>query len=407
MRIFPGWIIQLLVLLFLLPVRVYGQAQVPEQFLVVPACLLVKHFAFEELAHANYLYFIKTKGLSSVLAASKRNVRCNSFMNVTEAWEREKLILTPQDFLNNYTKGNDHLSDLSHSYKIQYQAQVNALLPQIHITPMRDFLLQLIVLADRNHLRDHGIKAADWIKQQIDTFVQAQNHSDVITYLLPTLGDDSQPSVIAKIGKDLLEPGIVIGAHMDSVRLQGLSKPGADDASGAATLLEVARVLLSSHLTFKKPIYLIWYASKEVGYLGSQSVVNSFNENKILVDAVLQLDLTGFVGKKDIGIGLVNEATDAALTAYVADLINTYVKLPVGAVSCSFACSDHVTWYQNGYRVAYPLEAMNDDEVNPYIHTAKDTVDKISLHHMQDFAKLTTAFAVELAEPILQDSSKN
>jgi leucyl aminopeptidase len=209
-----------------------------------------------------------------------------------------------------------------------------------------------------------------------------------------------QSSVIVKIGSHLTGPGIIIGSHMDTLDSEHEYKPGADDdASGVATLLETARVILSSHQQFKKPLYLVWYAGEEEGKLGSQSVVQDFRRRNIPVAAVMQLDMTGFASKNGMGIGLTDDYTDTGLTAYLADLVTNYVKLPVGAVTCGYACSDHVSWYQNGTPVAYPFETM-DDVGNPHVDTRNDTVEKLSVSHIADFVKLSVAFAIELAEPV-------
>lgn len=37
---------------------------------------------------------------------------------------------------------------------------------------------------------------------------------------------------------------------------------------------------------------------------------------------------------------------------------------------------------------------------NPFVHSPWDTLDKLSLTHMTDYAKLAIAFAVELGEPM-------
>ena len=67
------------------------------------------------------------------------------------------------------------------------------------------------------------------------------------------------------------EPGVVVGAHMDTLSSAVSIKPGADDdGSGSVTVLETARSLLSSGMHFKKPLYLIWYSAEELGLIGSQ-----------------------------------------------------------------------------------------------------------------------------------------
>ncbi len=46
-----------------------------------------------------------------------------------------------------------------------------------------------------------------------------------------------------------------------------------------------------------------------------------------------------------------------------------------------------------------PAEAKFENS-NPYIHSSQDTMEKLSLEHMTDYAKLGVAFVTELAEPV-------
>ena len=287
------------------------------------------------------------------------------------------------------------------NYKIQHVNEINLLLQRIDPAQVQANLVRITSLPDRYVNSKSGVQAAQWIKHQVEKMVIANARNDVDIYLLPTINDAKQSSVILKIGKDLQEPGIVIGAHLDTLESSDEFKPGADDdASGVVTVLETARIILNSSLRFKKPIYFIWYAGEEEKKLGSQSVVKEFNQRKIPIDAVMQLDMVGYIGKDGRGIGLTDDYTDVSLTAYVGDLVATYLKIPSKPVHCGYMCSDHVTWHQNGNRVVYPFEAMDDDG-NPFVHTSEDTLEKISLDHVIDFVKLSAAFAVELGEPLV------
>jgi leucyl aminopeptidase len=186
---------------------------------------------------------------------------------------------------------------------------------------------------------------------------------------------------------------------MDTLSSSWELKPGADDdGSGTVTVMQVARNLLNSGMQFKKPIYIIWYSAEEEGLVGSSYVVKDFKKNNIPVDAVVQFDMTGYAYKNDPTIWLINDYVNADLTSYLEKLINTYVKVPVNYTKCGYACSDHASWNQGGYTSSFPFESSfgNDD---PYIHTSQDKMDVLSLSHMTDYAKLGTAFAVELAEP--------
>jgi bacterial leucyl aminopeptidase len=377
-------------------------AETNAQFLVAPSCLLSSGFTYEALAKDKGLYFIKTDELDRMQAAALKKLRrCRGFINVTEAWlaYAKQKNSKASTFLQRYQPSTG-LSDLTRGYRVRYQSQVNSLVPSIDLTSMRKQLTTLTGFRDRHVNSSDGATAASWLKQQVDQMVAASGRQDVTVFELAT-PYAKQASVIMKIGS--AEPGsaVVIGSPMDTLAASyNKHKPGADDGgSGVVVTLEAARLLLNSSFHFKKPLYFIWYAGAEEGLLGSQRVVQYFNQHKLVVEAVLQLDMTGYVGKNGRGIGLTDDSTDAGLTAFVADVIAAYVKEPAGVVRCGYACSDHVSWHLNGTRVAYPFETM-DDQGNPYAHTRDDVMDKISFEHMKDFVKLSVAFAIELAEPL-------
>jgi leucyl aminopeptidase len=179
----------------------------------------------------------------------------------------------------------------------------------------------------------------------------------------------------------------------------GREPGGDDDGSGTVTNLGIARTILSSGMQFKKPIYFIWYAAEEKGLVGSRYVVTDFVNKKISVDAVLQLDMTGYANSNDPTIWLITDNINNDLTDYLETLVKTYVNQPVGRTRCGYACSDHASWNKRGFTAAFPFEAAFGKD-DPYIHTANDVMDVLSLSHITDFAKLGTAFAVELAEPV-------
>lgn len=389
-----------LFILFILLLASYSYAEKKaEQFLVVPQCLLEKNIPYEALAEADELSFIKTSQLKRLqVASSTKPRRCRGFMNVTAAWlvYSKKPNSDADLFLKRYLPRMDP-SDLLRGYRLQYSRQVNLLFQNIKPDNVKQDLAQLVAFPDRQVNSESGVEAAAWIKQQVQAMVATASHQEADIYEIPT-PNAKQASIVLRIGRHLTMPAVVIGTPMDTLVASSRHKqPGADDsASGVVTTLEAARILLSSELVFKKPIYFIWYAGEEEGKLGSQRVVEYFNQHNVQVDAVLQLDMTGYVSKRNPGIGLIDDLTDGGLTAFVADLIAAYVKLPAGAVRCGYACSDQASWYLNNNRVAYPFEVM-DDKGNPYVHTRRDTVDKLDINHMVNFVKLTLAFAVELA----------
>lgn len=386
----------MLILCGLLPVL--AQATTASHILVAPHCLVAKsHATYQTLAtdHKLALIQVDDHGLNAMIAA--KDQRCGGFMNVTEQWHATHSLA--KNFLAHYTQPT--LKKMLHTeYRIQYAPQVNQLLSLLNPQMMWSNLTILTQFKDRYPNSKTGIQASEWFKTQMEDLAKLYNRDDVMVTLVKTGHTYKQPSVVVKIGTSNA-PGIVMGAHMDTLLSDASSTmPGADDdGSGAVTVLQLAHVLISSNMSFKKPIYLIWYAAEEEGLVGSQNVVNDFKRRNIPIEDVMQFDMTGYAPQNDPTLWLMTDYTDQELTSYLETLITTYVKKPVKYSACGYACSDHATWTLNGYRAAIPFEAEMEN-YDPEIHTAQDTITLLSLEHMTDFAKLAIAFAVERAEPV-------
>lgn len=61
-----------------------------------------------------------------------------------------------------------------------------------------------------------------------------------------------------------------------------------------------------------------------------------------------------------------------------------------------YACSDHASANKAGYPSAFVIESEFKDS-NKRIHTTLDTIDKLDFDHMLQHARMTLAFAYELA----------
>lgn len=301
-------------------------------------------------------------------------------------------------------------------------ANTHPLFNQINSNSMWNNLKTLTRFPDRDARSENGLAAATWIKQQVEHMMRMSKRQDSRLYSIDTQWMDKngrvikfqQPSIMLRIGSSHL-PGIVIGAHFDTVDCnqhactgKGFDKrPGADDnGSGTVTLLEMARILLNSHMKFKQPIYIAWYASEENDLDGSKSVVNYFRSNKIPVLAVMQLDMTGEARNNDSTIWISDTGHYQHVNKYYTELAYRLAKTYTGKqvqITHLDDESDHWSWHEAGYKTVYPAESdCHGDKIKcPYReHTANDTIDKLSLSHMVDYLKLALAFTTELAKPL-------
>lgn len=382
-------------------------AAMPQHVVVAPKCLVSNlDSGYKVLSSNQELAILETSQdtIKQLIKAKNQQQAsaCGGFIDITQEWSKDKSAEKGNTFLAKYSLSTVKRSSppAPYPYKIQYAKQVNQLLSQINPADMQSNLGSFSNTHDRHSQSRDGAYAAEWIKQQVKSLAAKYHRSDVSVSTL-TIGQGyQQPSVIVKIGKDLVGHGIAIGAHIDTPPGETGRMPGADDnGSGSITVLEAAKELIASGMTFKKPIYLIWYAAEEEGLVGSQQVASTFKQQMIPVDAVLNLDMTGYAYKNDPTLWLITDGVDEDLTNYLELLIKTYVNQPVKRTSCGYACSDHVSWTLQGVAASMAFESEMKNH-NPDIHTSQDTWEKLSVPHMTNYAKLAIAFAVELADPV-------
>jgi len=201
-------------------------------------------------------------------------------------------------------------------------------------------------------------------------------------------------------------------AHLDSYAFANPPEdaPGAEDnASGAAALLEAARIFRTAR--FERTLRLIWFTGEEQGLLGSQAYVDTQPLGGIL--AVINLDMFGYdrdsdgcyelhAGTSPISAPL-GQCFSTSAQAYEpglkTDLIDSY-NMPY---------SDHAPFWDKGIAAVEILENYDPGpetdacggvrDANPYYHTSQDTLDKINQRSGFAIARAALAAAASLAGP--------
>jgi leucyl aminopeptidase len=251
----------------------------------------------------------------------------------------------------------------------------------------------------RYYTSSTGKQAAEWLRDRWQGYIGNRTDAHVELW---AHSDWQQPSVILTIqGGVAPQEVVVVGGHLDSINMWGGGDaPGADDdASGVATLGEVARVALTSGYRPNRTIKFMAYAAEEVGLLGSREIADNFQQNSIQVVGALQLDMTNFKGS-DGDVYVVQDHTDADQNQFIFDLLQAYLpNLTSGKIECGYACSDHASWDRDGYRASIPFEAKME-EYNENIHTSGDTLEVSANNaaHAIKFARLTATYVAELAK---------
>ncbi len=277
--------------------------------------------------------------------------------------------------------------------------QVAAVQAQLAEQPMVDTILALSAYENRYYQSQTGLAAAEWIADQWRTIAAGRPDASVELIAHNWL----QPSVSLTIrGAVYPDEIVVIGGHLDSIE-QGqegaMRAPGADDnASGIAVITEVARAIVAADFRPDRTLKIYGYSAEEVGLRGSQEIAAKAEADGLNIVGVLQLDMVNHKGSAS-DITIIQDYTDSGLNTFLEQLIDSYVGVTWIRDECGYACSDHASWQQAGFPAANPFEARSND-INATLHTPQDTiaVSDNGVEHAMKFAKLATAFVVELSK---------
>lgn len=231
---------------------------------------------------------------------------------------------------------------------------------------------------------DDNRKSVDWVESRLKTlgFVTSQ-----ICYR------SGACSVIAdKVGTSLGKETALVIAHIDSV---GKGFAGADDnASGVASLLEIARVL-SSREHFYNMRFLVTNG-EESGLLGAEHYAAELSRSGDISNLVMaiNMDMVGY--NKN---GIVELETDSPfedLAKDFSELASTYTKLRTKITLGAWG-SDHVPFIKKNVPTVLTIE--NWDTKTPCYHQACDKPDTINYEYASEITKLNiAAVALKLKE---------
>jgi len=251
----------------------------------------------------------------------------------------------------------------------------------------------------RNHKNGEGQTAVLAFKTEIERVLK----DSVVPYKLELIPHKNTPMNSLR----LTIPGAVnpneiavAGGHIDSIAQSffggGKKAPGADDnASGSANLLEAARILLKGRQP-AKTIEIYWYAGEEGGLLGSAEIAADAKAKAKNVIGVLQLDMTLHPGDGEFKLGSMTDFTSLSMRDHLAKINSTYIGATIIEDQCGYGCSDHASWYKNGFPTLMPFEATKK-RMNSNIHTERDVVNaQSSFRHSAMFTKIAVAFLMSL-----------
>ncbi|OGE48795.1 hypothetical protein PENARI_c026G08669 [Penicillium arizonense] len=319
-----------------------------------------------------------------------------NFIDVTDEWQSGSY-------------GTLHTSRIVHyPEEMKHSDAIHPLFKTLDKKNMRSNLEHFTSFHTRYYKSQTGIESATWLFDQVTAAIHesgANDHGATVERFSHPWG---QFSIIARIPGETNNT-VVLGSHQDSINLflpSILAAPGADDdGSGTVTILEALRALLRSEAIAQgkahNTVEFHWYSAEEGGLLGSQAVYAQYKKESRNVKAMLQQDMTGYVqGTLDAGqkesVGVIIDYVDQGLTSFIKEVITTYCDVPYVETKCGYACSDHASASRYGYPSAFVIESQFENS-DKKIHTTEDKIEYLSFDHMLQHAKMSLAFAYELA----------
>ncbi len=254
-------------------------------------------------------------------------------------------------------------------------------------------------------------EAADYIQQRFEAL-----HLDTMKQEFTVGGFESSNVIAMMEGTDPDTPCFLFGAHYDSENMNAenltlaetLPAPGADDdASGVATVVELATVLAGTEI--KNTIKFVAFGAEEAGFdqsgglAGSSVFVLAEKANGTAYAGTVIFDMVGYkAGAQNYVMGFVNSASgqlpwaiESAVSEHSLDLVIELVDAPW------MAYSDHYPFWLAGYPSMLMIEELDNTTyapLYPHYHTQNDTSDKLSPDQIAEIAKATVAGLVSVAE---------
>ena len=203
-------------------------------------------------------------------------------------------------------------------------------------------------------------------------------------------GGNTYPNVIGQI-TGLINPDdiYIIGAHLDDVS----GAPGADDNASGSVATMIAADLLSQY-QWSCTIRFAYWTGEEQGLLGSEVYAQRSHQNGENIVGYLNLDMIAWnTINSDPGIDLLynpSMPSTLQLAQLMSDVVDAYnLDLTPELVTSFGGGSDHSSFWDQGYTSILAIEDEND--FNPYYHSAQDTPAHTDLAYFTDFTKAAIA----------------
>jgi aminopeptidase YwaD len=252
-------------------------------------------------------------------------------------------------------------------------------------------------LAGEIGVRRGGTQAEADAAQYAVNYLHGLGYEATLTDVPIPNGLTSHNVIAVKRGSSPLT--VVVGGHMDSKRP---APGGNDNASGSATVLELARDLGGADTT--PTVIFVLFGNEEMidsnedhHHYGSRAFVQKMTaSDRVNVVAMISLDMVGY--GDTLNIRTMGQGPGRLRDMIMSHASATGISLSYLKDSSSFGYSDHEPFERAGYPAAW-LEWRED----PVYHTVDDTYEHCSADRIQEAGALVLGFLTGLRPSDLEE----
>lgn len=241
--------------------------------------------------------------------------------------------------------------------------------------------------------RDSGSEGIEMAAKYIEDYFKSNGVAPYFESYRDTLTNFKDPSynivgVVEGNDPTLKNEYIVIGAHYDHIGTvapengDGIANGANDNASGTATVMELARYF-GTKKSNKRSLIFALFSAEEKGLLGSEHLAKKLKEQNLNLYAMLNFEMTG--------VPLVGKDYFMYITGYdnsnLAEVCNTYAKekligfLPTAKEYNLFQRSDNYPFHKEFGVPSHTFCTFDFTNFDHY-HKIGDEVDIMDFGHM-------------------------
>ena len=235
-----------------------------------------------------------------------------------------------------------------------------------------------------------------------DYLVEKLNAMNNLTINDQAFNTNGRNIVATQLGKTNPNDIYIICAHYDSKA----DYCADDNATGTATVLEIARIL-STQCLDNTIIYALW-DEEEIGLKGAGFYAAQASSNGDNILGVLNIDMMGYDGDNDddFDIDVRPIANSLEMKDDLVGLLSTYgFNLNVNVVNPGTPASDHARFWDQGFSAVLVGESWENNDQTPHYHSSTDRYSTLDLPYFHEISKLIMSYMVTKGGLVSVDNS--